>query len=597
MNFYNKVWRPTFDPRGAQGATTPSISTIEHPAYAAADYEKYRLTFEGGTRFMDRYLKQLSKREDADDFAERKAISYVPAFAKSAIVDIKNAIFNRMTDVRRVNGDITYQQAVNGAYNGVDNDGSSMNSFIGSAVLPELLPIGRVGIFVDRVPGAAKTKADDQLNHPYLYTYVAEQIRSWTRDNLNRLVAVLLEAEVPTYDEEYGLVNGTSTEYRLLRLVEPENESPYVLADTFSSGNNHLGQERIDIPMIPLVVLDLTHSLLADVADYQIAHLNLASGDMSYGVKGNFPFYTEQYDPLTTNRMRTTDQIAEGTTSDAATAKGKEVTVGAVHGRMYSQGVDRPDFIAPPAEPMRVSMEKQDVLKKEIRQLVNLAVANMDPGRESAESKKIDSAGLDAGLSYIGLQLEKAENQIATIWAAYMGGSPATVHYPEDYSLQSTQERLTRATELRDLIKSSPSKTYQREMTKLMSEILLGNKLDGEEMRKIYTEIDAATIVYVDPDVLHKDVEFGIASAGTVSIIRGYSEGEAEIAKQDKAERAALIVAAQTKAAADNQAIVDGGARGASDLDPTGDSARQEKKESQNRDTNVDLSDGKRGAE
>jgi hypothetical protein len=566
-----------------------SILIITHPLYNSAEYKKFRLTFRGGEDFRTEYLRKFSKREDDTDFQERRDITYVPAFAKAAIIDIKNSIFNRMTDVRRLDGDATYKDAVTGQGRGVDNTGSSMNAFIGSSVLPELLPIGKVAIAVDKSPETSTTLADDKLNAPYLYTYKAEQIRSWSVNVNGELESILLEASIEVTDDTYGLVSSSEVEYRLFRLGDG-----YVTYDVFNSLGNAKGESRrLDLPMIPIVIVELTHSLLIDVADYQISHMNLASSDMNYALKGNFPFYTEQYDPLVETRMRTVGQEADGTETDAKTSKGKEITVGTLHGRQYSKGVDRPEFIAPPSEPLEASMKKQDVLKREIRQLVNLAVANMDPGRESAESKKIDSAGLDAGLSYIGLELERAEGKIADIWAAYMGAKPATVKYPEDYSLQSTGERLSRAERINELIPTSPSQTYQKELTKLMTDVMLGNRVSMATLEAIHKEIEDAQIVYVDPDVLHKDVEMAVASADTVSLIRGYKPGEAEKAMEDKARRAALIVAQQTKAGSGG--LENAAARGVPELDPDEKSADKEKKQSQNRDNNIDLNNGKRG--
>src|SRR5690606_448641 len=90
-----------------------------------------------------------SNREDNSDFCERKDMSYVPSFAKAAINDVKNSIYQRMIDIVRVGGDESYNDAVAGKAGGVDLRGSTMNSFIGCKVLPELLVTAKVGIFVD----------------------------------------------------------------------------------------------------------------------------------------------------------------------------------------------------------------------------------------------------------------------------------------------------------------------------------------------------------------------------------------------------------------------------------------------------------------
>jgi hypothetical protein len=44
------------------------------------------------------------------------------------------------------------------------------------------------------------------------------------------------------------------------------------------------------------VVFNISDSLLADAADYQIALLNLNSADLGFALKANYPVYTEQVD-------------------------------------------------------------------------------------------------------------------------------------------------------------------------------------------------------------------------------------------------------------------------------------------------------------
>ena len=54
----------------------------------------------------------------------------------------------------------------------------------------------------------------------------------------------------------------------------------------------------IDIPEIPFVLMELDTSLMTDIADYQISLLNLASSDVNYALKSNFPFYVAQFNPV-----------------------------------------------------------------------------------------------------------------------------------------------------------------------------------------------------------------------------------------------------------------------------------------------------------
>lgn len=543
------------------------ISEIVHPQYSEMQqlWEKYRYTLEGGSSFVEKYTKKFSTREDETDFITRKEITYCPGHAKAALIDIKNAIFQRMIDINRKGGTPSYMLAVTGADKGVDLNGNSMDSFIGRLILPELLALGRVGVYVDR-PALenALTLRDTSRLRPFVYYYKAEDIRSWSQNKNMELTSILLRDTMYSEDPDTGLVTGTLTKYRLLKLSE-SGVDVFLFSDEGVLEN----QTTLKLTRIPFVIFEITQSLLTDVADYQVTLLNLASSDVNYAVKSNFPFYTEQFNPISENPyLRQASTTGEA--SDAGTATAQAIDVGPAQGRRYPRGVERPAFIHPSAEPLRASMDKQDILKNEIRQLVNLALTNIDPRRASAESKQIDEHGLEAGLSYIGLELEYGERQIAELWAEYESKAVdgLMVQYPANYSLRTDSDRRKEADDLCKLISKVPSVTFQREIAKQVATILIGTKVDSVKLDTIISEIDSSPVVVADPEIVKLDHEAGFVSTETASKIRGYPEGEVEQAKKDHAERAAAIMAAQS------------GARGVQDLDADSDSARKEKEES-----------------
>ncbi len=554
-------------------AITKKPDTITHPDYdvQVSDWEKFRFTFEGGHDFVDQYLKRFSAREDSGDFESRKEISYSPSHAKAAVIDIKNAIYQRMVDITRQDGPDTYQKSVVGEIGGVDLQANTMTSFIGTEILPDLLAMGKVGVFVDKFEvkdGASR--ADTRDMHPYLYMYRVEDIRSWTTDQAGNLTAVLLRDHQDVIEETYGLVAAQAEEYRLLRIVEGKVEVKF-----YNSDGGEITEKAtvLEIPIIPFVVLDIGQSLLTDVADYQIALLNLASSDINYTLKANFPFYTEQFNP-SSEMMHTRTAVPKATgekAGEAAVAKiasGKSIKVGVTQGRRYPKGIERPGFIHPSAEPLIASMEKQEKIKQEIRQLVNLAITNIAPQRASAESKSMDESGLEAGLSYIGLELEHGEREIGIIWAAYEGSQDApTVKYPTRYNLRSDADRRTEAGELQELMEAVPSLTYQKELAKDIATVVVGHRSSNEDLEAIHKEIDASEVVVSDSETISSDHESGFVSTELASKIRGYPEGQVEQAKKDHAERAARVAAAQS----------DPGARGIKDLSVDPDAGKKEK--------------------
>jgi len=583
----------------AQGFT---IADLTHPIYehSLPEWQKWRDVYIGGYYFINKYLQQYSTREDAGTFERRKMMTYNPAFAKSAVNEIKNAIFQRLVDISRVGGSDNYQRAVRGEDKGVDLLGSTMNAFLGRRALPELLTMSRVGIFVDMPRLSGITVHDARDKRPYLYIYRAEDIRTWRfdeYDSQSEFSSLLLRDYVFEYDKNLAMPIGETIRYRHMWVeggkvhckFYGESGAP-VMASGQSFQNpsatksaeevtkklrgeedqpQYVEEEEIvlDIPRIPFVVLELSNSLLVDVANYQIALLNLASSDLAYVLQANFPFYTEQYEPRTQSAHIRPAGDDGGTSGDAGRGKVEEVRVGISRGRRYPKGLDRPGFIAPPTDPLKASIDKQEQMKAEIRQLVHLAVANLQPRDASAESKGMDNQGLESGLSYIGLELEHAERRIANYWAMYEKSKPATVRYPEKYSLRSEGDRREEAKELSALLLTVPSDTYRKEVCKRIVEVMLANKVSNDTLDEIRKEIDDSDGVTAEVDVIAKHVEIGILDLELASRLCGYPEGTVEKASKDHTDRLTRI--AQSQSAKSNTVVPDGQgkARGLPDLD------------------------------
>ncbi len=560
------------------------ISSIKHPEYLAmlADWDKFRLTFDGGRKFINFYLEQFTARENPTDYASRKKITYCPAFAKAALKEIINSIFIRLSDVSRIDGPKSYQQSITDHEVGVDLRGNTMTSFMGRYVLPELLSMAKVGVYIDK----PQREIDETLansvsatNRPYIYVYKAEQILSWTYNARNQLTNLLLVDINYVVDDIFGLPTEEQKTYRYLTLTdvgvevivyaEPVNKEPAV----------ELSRQILDLKQIPFVLFEINESLLTDVADYQISLLNVASSDIVYCTRANFPFYVEQWSPALSNYMRQARDKTEresnetldpeGTSTQAQTAGDPIVEVGGKGGRRYPKGMDAPSFIHPSSEPLQASMDKQEALKDDIRQLVGLNLVSVQSKRESADSKKEDVKSKEEGLATIGLELEYGEGQIAKHWAEYEAVEAATVKYPEDYSLKTDTERQEEAESLSEIGTKLPSKTFQRVIAKRIATVMVGTRISPTELDAINSEIDKSEIVFIDPDIIRSDHESGFVGTELSSSLRGYPEGEVDKAKADHAERAARIALAQSKATAADKAAP--AARGVVDQDPSTD--------------------------
>lgn len=576
-------------------AEQPRIIDSRHPSYLGGqiDWGKWRLTYTGGEEFRDSYLERFTTREDTTDFVTRKNITPIPAFAKAAINDIRNAIFQRMRDITRRGGSQAYQNAVAGLDLGVDRRGSTMNAFFGVKVLTELLVMGRVGVYVDApaIP-APLSLVDASGVRPYLYKYDIEDILSWSCGNAeepSEFQSVLLRDTVMQYDQEYLLPTRSVSRYRRLWIDSKTGLVNLQFYDVDGTPVNREGlpggSYQLELTRIPFVMLDLGDSLIKDVCAQQVALLNLGSSDVNYALRSNFPFYVEQKDMRAVGAHLKPAANADGTASAGGQgAADTDIKVGATHGRTYDKGMNPPAFINPSAEPLRASLELQDRIKRDIRELVNLAVSALAV-RASAESKQMDNQGLEAGLSYIGLVLESAERQIAEHWAAYEERSEtrrevATIKYPDRYSLKTDSDRVREAQDLVKLMSAVPGRKIKRELAKCVVLALLGGKISVSDIEQINQEIDNARFTTSDPQTIIQAAEAGLVGEQTASVALGFDDDEYEKARQDHLARLERI--------AETQGVTKGGsdpaARGLKDLSADPNAGKEEKAASRNTD-------------
>ncbi len=585
------------------------IINVRHPsiAYDSGYWGEWRECYEAGYLFVQNNLKKFTARETTEDFNERVELTPTPTYAKAAVNDIRNSIFQRMRDIVRRGGSDSYVKAISGESGGVDMRGTSMNAFIGIDVLTELLVMGRVGVYIDAPRAQGETLADVGGARPYLYRYKIEDVLSWAvtkPEEPAELQALLLRDKGLDYtSHEIEAIELPSGEYERYRLLWIDKESGFVNVQFYDHRGTPIDatgvEQEIETPevlglrRIPFVLLDIGDSLLKDVVKHQAALLNLTSSDVAYALKANFPFYTEQRD------MRAVgDHLKHGANPDGTATTGgqgatsREANVGPTHGRIYDLRVDRPGFIHPSSEPLEASLKLQEKLEDDIRKLVNLAVQNkMGRRASSAEALKMRDQGLEAGLSYMGLVLESGERKIAGHWAAYEEREVdkrrvSTVKYPDRYSLKTDQDRIVEASKLSELMFTVPGITVKKELSKDIVTSLLGGKIDITTMEKIFNEIDKAEYTTSDPDVIIRSKEAGLVGEQVASMALGFPEDEYLQARKDHADRAARILLAQTSAGEKPEG--NAAARGVDDL---ADAPERGGKEEREQATDTTLSD------
>ena len=535
-------------------ASKMEIGKLKHPEYMSfvREWMKFWAAYQGGQQFVSAYLKRYSKRESKRDFENRISVTYNPPDSQSAMNDVRDALLTHMHEVTR-SGDPRYVAMME---SDVDTFRSSMTTFVGTAILPRLLSQGKVFVFVDAPPASAApqvtpaesggkplTRAEEEKQLPYLWAFHAEQCLSWTYDDRGRMTSALIELLSDVVDPYTGLTVGAQKEYRLLKLLQPGEmvgnvTGPGVVVVITSADGTVKSINLLDLDRVPIVEFRIAQALMTDIADMQVALMNLTSTDMAFLFRGNFPLYTEQYDPATAIIAPTARKKRELTDTQSRDIElddtdGRGSSIGGNTGRRYTKGLQRPGYVSPPTENLRASMEKQGKIGQSIRAALDLAMTALSVAavEQSGESKKQDRVGLSAGLRYIATQLENGEREINDIIHLYLGERTieGTVEYPSEFSEPDAAERDAELKRLQESRAAVRSETYQREMSKRIAESQLTGITDEETLEEIRTEIDEA--LWFDEStsragIVNNDVREQLISRETGAILRGYDADE-----------------------------------------------------------------------
>lgn len=542
------------------------LTDIRHPEWSMMSelWAKWRMVYEGGEEFINNFLQEFSRRERSDDFKVRRSITYNPNHAGSIIDIIRNAMTVKLPEVSR-KGDEQYEELMR---TDVDMQKSSMSTFIGLEVVPLLLAQGKRFVGVDSPElfdlAGVRTLAEDQ-GRPYVWSIDAEDILSWSYNDMGQFNTLLMREMTDQRDFESGLVKGSMQQFRYMRLLGEGDvdealgmSGPGVFVAVFDHESKLIGDPQVlQISRIPVVEFRLVDSLIRDIADMQVALLNLSSTDMSFLFRGNFPIYIEQVDqelatlkPLGSKREVTSpsEEISDRERIVTDDKRPNVRVAGAQKGVAYPKEVDAPSFIAPTTDNLKASMEKQSMIAQDMRALIDLSLVSLSVKavEQSGKSKLADRMGQEAALAYIASVLESGEREVAGLFHEFLGVQNADfeVKYPEGFSIKSEDERHDEVTKLRELRSAVPSETYSKVVDERIAEIMLKPIATPEQIQNAITELEAAD--YFDDDkrrqeAIHEDVRLKLLSRKTGAKLRGHEEGEADEALAEMSIEADMI--------------------------------------------------------
>src|SRR5690606_35567271 len=152
-----------------------------------------------------------------------------------------------------------------------------------------------------------------------------------------------------------------------------------------------------------------------------------------------------------------------------------KIKLGSSTGRQYPMNANQPNFIAPPADPIRVSMEKQKELSIKCRDILKTTLSELK--QASAESISLLGQGMEAGMFSIGTVLLLGEIKYARIVHKFLGSDDEpTVTYPKKYELKTEVERITKAKTLKEVQKTIGSNIAKKHLEVQVLQTLLEGK-------------------------------------------------------------------------------------------------------------------------
>lgn len=503
------------------------------------EWVNWRYCYEGGEVFRDHFLEKYSDRETTEEFERRRNLTPIPAYARREINRVKNSISQRFPDIVRRGGTPLWREAISGKKRGVDRRGSSMNNFIATKLLAELLVMGKVGVLVDAPKVTGSTLADVPKDfRPYLNVYPRERVPIAIPapiDSSSDFSSVLVQDCYLDFDA----MTGKQVEVKRFRyyFLDKGRNNKVTIQEILEDGSEAADPIKTELTEIPFVMFDIGGSLMRDACSHQIALLNMISSDSNYAIDSNFPFMVRQ----------------RGNGANFLVGEEDEAEVGQKKGLFYDKNMNAPAFISPPTDPMKASLELRKELKAEIRELVTGAIADLG-----------DDGTIDSGLAFIGQCLSEGESRLWDHWTAYESSNPnnrkeCIVSYPENWSLKTDQERIDEATTLLELMNQLPGQKGKKEAAKRAYDKLYRGVLSQELIEEIKKEVDEAPYTTSNHEIIFGAVENGVCGPETATLALGFNKDEAGKAQEAQAKRAEMIVAAQADAAG-------GAARGAKDL-------------------------------
>lgn len=369
-----------------------------------SDYVLLRDAYRGSGGFRTGHYLVPHHREESDDWDVRRQISYFLNYTKPVVDSHYKAIFRKQIQ-REGSGELFAR--LQACWDGSRSINAAMRRAAKFAKRD-----GVHFLAVTSPPEAPSTLADQMANLPWVYGIFAEAVRSVSRDAKGRVESIA-----------YGFMDGSR---QLVRVIDgagwsTTDENGHELTDAAMSGA--WATKRETAPVVAIAPGDWDEDERLPTPEfYSVARtnhriFNMCSERDSILRNCTFPILTYPSKVL------------------------KDLVVGTNNALGYDpQFTHKPEWIAPPSEPVEILSAQMTSLVSEIYRMALLShsVAQKDGGTssvgQSGVAKTLDKDGQDSALADFSLILQDAETQVWELLSWISGQEmKVSVTYPKEF--------------------------------------------------------------------------------------------------------------------------------------------------------------------
>jgi len=432
--------------------------------------EEYRFLMDAYTGlggFKDGSYLIAHPRETNEKYAARKKLAYYPNFTKKVLNAYVSHMFKE--PINRDSKDYPeielFWEKSNAKGEDVDK---TMKRYSTLAFV-----YGTLFLIVDRKPMQAITRADDLMNTPYLIPKTPLEVIDYSTDQSGELEWIVFE-EIITSKPFRSYDDSPEIRFRYF-----DRDGWKILRGTSLTDAVVVEQGTHSLGKVPVVIIKTQEqdetSIFGTSIIFEIA-------------KTNHRLYNALSELDEILRNQTFSILTLPSSNPAEREQYKNMTLSTENALFYDpENGGKPEFIAPPTSPT-------EAYEKRIAELINyiykLASLEFTGGvQKSGVAMAFDFQETNSMLSNLATTIEDAEYEIIDLVGRWYDRdfSDVVVEYKKDFSVVDLQQELKNAM---DILALDISKKFNIELKKKLAYDFIGNRLEDEEMQKIYQEIE-----------------------------------------------------------------------------------------------------------